>query len=93
MSLKKNLIPIKPKNAAVPVRKPEGGFVNAAGEEVERTGYWVRRINDGDVVLVPQKDWDAAKAAQVKEKADAIEQQKKALAKEAKATTSKTEGE
>lgn len=93
MSLKKNLIPIKPKNAKVPVRKPEGGFVNATGEEVERTGYWVRRINDGDVVLVNQKDWDAAKAALVKEKADAIEQQKKALAKEAKATTSKTEGE
>ncbi|MEZ8932412.1 MULTISPECIES: DUF2635 domain-containing protein [unclassified Vibrio] len=93
MSLKKNLIPIKPKNAEVPVRKPEGGFVNAAGEEVERTGYWVRRINDGDVVLVPQKDWDAAKAALAKEKADAIEQQKKALAKEAKATISKTEGE
>jgi len=44
------LIKIKPAKAAVPVRKPSGEYLAAEGENVERSSYWVRRIQDGDVV-------------------------------------------
>ncbi|PSU49484.1 hypothetical protein C9J12_08325 [Photobacterium frigidiphilum] len=92
MSLEKKQVFIKPKKAEVPVRKPEGGFVDAAGEDVERSGYWLRRINDGDVVLVPEKEADAIKKAWAEGKAKALAEQKKALAK-ANASTTKAEGE
>lgn len=44
------LINIKPAKPAVPVRKPNGEYLNAEGEKVERSSFWVRRLNDGDVV-------------------------------------------
>jgi len=33
------------------VRKPDGAILNAAGEPVERTSFWLRREKDGDVKL------------------------------------------
>jgi hypothetical protein len=33
------------------VRKPDGAILNAAGEPVERTSFWLRREKDGDVTL------------------------------------------
>ncbi|APF70643.1 hypothetical protein ASZ79_00608 [Vibrio cholerae] len=36
------------------MRKPEGVFLAENGEEVERSAFWVRRLKDGDVVLVEQ---------------------------------------
>lgn len=44
------LINIKPAKPAVPVRKPNGEYLKAEGEKVERSSFWVRRLNDGDVV-------------------------------------------
>lgn len=32
------------------VRTPQGGFLPDEGAEVERNSFWVRRINDGDVI-------------------------------------------
>ncbi|MGI2196887.1 DUF2635 domain-containing protein [Shewanella baltica] len=55
------LIHIKPAKAAVPVRKPNGEYLKADGEKVERSSFWVRRLNDGDVVAIK-----AAKAATTK---------------------------
>ncbi|NOJ18296.1 DUF2635 domain-containing protein [Vibrio jasicida] len=69
------LIQSKPK---VPVRKPEGGHLSVEGEDVEKTSYWIRRINDGDVLV-------DAKARQHKKKLAAA-------AKKAKAD-SETKGE
>jgi hypothetical protein len=33
------------------VRKPVGGYLAEAGEEVNRDSYWLRRLADGDVRL------------------------------------------
>lgn len=55
------LIHIKPAKAAVPVRKPNGEYLKADGEKIERSSFWVRRLNDGDVVEV--KAHATAKAA------------------------------
>lgn len=43
-------INIKPKSAKVKVRKPDGSYLEEKGETVKRNAFWVRRINDGDVV-------------------------------------------
>lgn len=37
------------------VRKPEGVLLEEAGETVERSSYWMRRLRDGDVVQVETK--------------------------------------
>ena len=43
------------------VRKPVGGYLAADGEEVNQESYWLRRLNDGDVVLTdPQPAPDQA---------------------------------
>ncbi|MBV7315449.1 DUF2635 domain-containing protein [Shewanella sp. NIFS-20-20] len=44
------LINLKPAKPNVPVRKPDGGYLATDGEAVKRSSYWVRRINDGDVI-------------------------------------------
>jgi len=44
------LIHIKPTKAVVPVRKPNGEYLAEAGEKVERSSFWVRRLNEGDVI-------------------------------------------
>lgn len=31
------------------VRKPDGALLREAGERVERSSYWLRRLGDGDV--------------------------------------------
>lgn len=36
------------------VRKQDGTPLAAAGEPIEINSYWTRRINDGDVVAVPE---------------------------------------
>ena len=50
-----NTISIKPAKADVQVPKPDGSKLKAEGEIVKRSAYWVRRLNDGDVVLVESK--------------------------------------
>ena len=50
-----NTISIKPAKADVQVPKPDGCKLKAEGETVKRSAYWVRRLNDGDVVLVESK--------------------------------------
>ncbi|MDD9158311.1 DUF2635 domain-containing protein [Aliivibrio sp. S4TY2] len=45
------IITVKPKKEAVLVRKPDGTHLDKKGEKVKRTAFWVRRINDGDVVV------------------------------------------
>jgi hypothetical protein len=37
------------------VRKPDGVLLEEAGETVERSSYWMRRLRDGDVVQVETK--------------------------------------
>lgn len=37
------------------VRKPDGALLDAAGETVERSSYWMRRLQAGDVVQVETK--------------------------------------
>lgn len=44
------LINLKPAKTNVPVRKPDGSYLAVEGEAVLRNAYWVRRLNDGDVV-------------------------------------------
>lgn len=48
-------ITIKPTKVGVNVAKPDGAKLKAEGETVKRSAYWVRRLNDGDVVLVETK--------------------------------------
>lgn len=54
---------IKPKNGAR-VRKPDGGILAEAGEQMPRNSYWLRREKDGDVTIseLPAEK-PAAKAA------------------------------
>lgn len=52
---------IKPARPDLRVRKPVNGHLGADGEEVNAESYWLRRLADGDVVLVPPVE--AAKPA------------------------------
>jgi hypothetical protein len=46
------------------VRKPDGLLLDAEGEFVSRETYWLRRLDDGDVVEAdPPKPARAAKGA------------------------------
>lgn len=49
--------------AGIIVRKPDGSILSPKGEVIKRNAYWVRRINDGDVVIIKsdEKSTDAAK--------------------------------
>lgn len=47
------MIKIKPKNGLI-VLKPDGSKLNPAGETVERSSYWIRRLKDGDVEIVAE---------------------------------------
>lgn len=51
------------------VRKPTGSHLAPEGEPVEMTSYWLRRLNDGDVVEVIESTDKpkAAKLAAIKE--------------------------
>jgi len=46
------LIHIKPAKTAVPVRKQNGEYLADTGEKVERSSYWIRRLNEGDVIEI-----------------------------------------
>jgi len=46
-------VTIKPVNGAY-LRKEDGAVLADAGELVVVTSYWLRRINDGDVVVVAE---------------------------------------
>lgn len=50
------------------VRKPVGGYLAEAGEEVNRDSYWLRRLADGDVVELPLPTEAAAEASAGKAK-------------------------
>ena len=56
---------VKPKSGLT-VRKPDGSKLAADGETVTRSSFWVRRLQDGDVVEVTQAA-KAAKKSQSKE--------------------------
>lgn len=43
---------VKPATPDLKVRKPVNGHLATEGEEVNSESYWLRRIADGDVVLV-----------------------------------------
>lgn len=47
---------IKPKKPHVQVRKPDGTHLCRDGESVKRTSFWLRRLNDGDVEVMPGND-------------------------------------
>lgn len=49
------VIEIKPAKVGVSVPKPDGTRLKAEGEKVKRSAFWVRRLNDGDVVLLKAK--------------------------------------
>lgn len=49
---------VKPK-PGLTVRKPDGSKLQADGERVSRTSFWIRRLQDGDVTEIKP----AAKAA------------------------------
>lgn len=42
---------IKPSHPEMKVRKPVNGHLAVDGEWVNQDSYWLRRINDGDVVV------------------------------------------
>lgn len=50
------------------VRKPVGGHLSTEGELVNQESYWLRRLNDGDVVeaTAPAEQAEAAAAATAK---------------------------
>ncbi|ENG6070379.1 DUF2635 domain-containing protein [Vibrio cholerae] len=52
--MEQNQIKVKPAKTSVPVRKENGEFLKQEGETVTRSAFWVRRLKDGDVVLVEQ---------------------------------------
>nr|WP_158161690.1 DUF2635 domain-containing protein [Vibrio mimicus] len=52
--MEQNQIKVKPAKASVPVRKENGEFLKQEGETVTRSAFWVRRLKDGDVVLVKE---------------------------------------
>lgn len=57
------LITLKPAVAGVKVRKPDGAHLKEAGEKVELTTFWIRRLAAGEVIEVK-----AAKSAPKGEK-------------------------
>ena len=55
---------LKPKKKGLKVRKPDGSHLEPEGEKVSYNAYWVRRINEGDVVQLkslPNKEPAPAK--------------------------------
>ncbi|HGO5302383.1 MULTISPECIES: DUF2635 domain-containing protein [Vibrio harveyi group] len=76
MSSNKKMMFLIPKRESVPVRKPEGGFLALEGEEVLRSAYWVRRINDGDVLADAEAKKHKTKLAAAAKKAKAEPKEK-----------------
>jgi hypothetical protein len=66
---------IKPTNPSVKVRKLRGGHIHELGEFVQREAYYLRRVKDGDAVLITkEKEIKAAEAQKVAEAKKAAEQ-------------------
>lgn len=54
-------IKIKPKDG-LSIPMPENGrMLMADGQEVEQSSYWVRRIEEGDVILMSEEKMDEKK--------------------------------
>lgn len=49
-------IKIKPKEGLKVVHPDTKRAISAEGEEVEQTSYWLRRLAEGDVLLIEQKE-------------------------------------
>lgn len=49
------MIEIKPAKEGISVPKPDGGRLKVEGEKVKRSAFWVRRLHEGDVILVVTK--------------------------------------
>jgi hypothetical protein len=59
---------VKPKTD-LKIMKPETAtFLNSEGELVLQTSYWLRRISDGDVILIEQKEQTQTKLDSPKSK-------------------------
>ena len=58
-----DMIRIKP-GADRRVRHEDGRLLEDAGETVPRSSYWLRRLADEDVVLVPTDDKPRTRRAQ-----------------------------
>lgn len=54
---------VKPATPGLRVRTPSGAVLPDEGDYVERESYWLRRINDGDVVEAAPPVADAAPVA------------------------------
>lgn len=55
---------IKPADQSVKIRKLRGGHIHEQGEYVPRESYYLRRVKDGDAVLI--SDEKQIKAAEAK---------------------------
>lgn len=70
---------LKPKDEQTKVRYPVvGGYLPAAGVDVELTSYWRRRCRNGDVIQLDEKEASKARTAikaLAKEKAEAAAKQ------------------
>lgn len=71
MSSNTTMIFLIPAKEHVPVRKPDGGYLSFDGEKVARSSYWVRRINDGDVLADAKANKHKTKLAAAAKKAKA----------------------
>ena len=59
-------IKIKPKDGLKVVHPDSKRAIAAEGEEVVQSSYWLRRLADGDVLLVEQKEETKAQPAKGK---------------------------
>ncbi|HHC6515884.1 TPA: DUF2635 domain-containing protein [Vibrio parahaemolyticus] len=67
----KKMMFVIPTKENVPVRKPEGGHLSLDGEVVARSSFWIRRVNDGDVLADDEAKKHQTKLAAVAKKAKA----------------------
>lgn len=59
-------ITVKPAKEGIKVRKEDGKYLAEKGEKVKRTGFWIRRIKQGDVIDVEAEKAKAAAAKKAK---------------------------
>ncbi|NOI14836.1 DUF2635 domain-containing protein [Vibrio hepatarius] len=59
-------ITVKPAKKGVKVRKEDGKYLDEKGEQAKRTGFWIRRIKQGDVIDVEAEKAKAAAAKKTK---------------------------
>lgn len=59
---------IKPKGDMKVVKPETALHLKAEGEYVEQSTYWLRRISDGDVILIEEKEQTQTKLESPKSK-------------------------